>query len=198
MNSSSSAASNNKIAIILTSGFADWEYALLAGTGKAFYGLNIEFFSPRVGEIISQGGLATLVSRTIDEILPWSPKVIVVVGGTIWETDDAPHLTELLNAHYTSGGMIAGICGGTLALARSGLLNHVAHTSNNIDFLTNNVATYDGTQYYQQTNSAVSDNRIITAVGTAPVSFTAAIFEGVGLSEEAVMQFTTMMAAEHE
>ena len=30
---------------------------------------------------------------------------------------------------------VAGICGGTLALARAGLLNDVAHTSNDLAFL---------------------------------------------------------------
>ena len=45
MNSTTDSASNNKVAIILTEGFSDWEYALLAGTGRAFYGLDIAFFS---------------------------------------------------------------------------------------------------------------------------------------------------------
>jgi len=38
---------------------------------------------------------------------------------------------------------------------------------------------------------------VITAPGTAPVSFTAAIFESVGMDQNTVQQFKDMMAAEH-
>ncbi len=59
-----SQTSNNGVAILLTQGFADWEYALIAGVGKSFYGLDVKFFSPETGEVISQGGLVTIVSQT--------------------------------------------------------------------------------------------------------------------------------------
>jgi hypothetical protein len=39
-----------KLAIILTHGFANWEYALIGGTGGSFYGFNIQYFSPATGE----------------------------------------------------------------------------------------------------------------------------------------------------
>ena len=39
--------------------------------------------------------------------------------------------------------------------------------------------------------------RVVTAPGTAPVSFTAAVFESVGLDRESVQQFRTMLATEH-
>ena len=48
---------NNKIATILTSGFADWEYALIAGVGRSFYGLDVQFFTPEAGDVQSQGAL---------------------------------------------------------------------------------------------------------------------------------------------
>lgn len=32
-----------KVAIVLASGFADWEYALIAGVGGPFYGLEVAF-----------------------------------------------------------------------------------------------------------------------------------------------------------
>ena len=52
-----------KIAVVLTHGFADWEYALVAGTGGPFYGLNIQFFAPEAGEVRSQGALFFLHSK---------------------------------------------------------------------------------------------------------------------------------------
>ena len=123
-------SNNNKVAIVLTQGFADWEYALIAGVGKSFYGLDVEFFSPDTGEIVSQGGLVTTVSQNIDQISTWSPKVVAVIGGTLWASENAPDISKLLKMQHLDGGIVAGICGGTLALARAKLLDETMHTSN--------------------------------------------------------------------
>ncbi|MBU1248806.1 MAG: glutamine amidotransferase, partial [Proteobacteria bacterium] len=85
----------SKIAVVLTPGFADWEYALIAGTGGPYFGLDVQFFAPVAGEVRSFGGLVALVSQTLDEILPWSPETVVVVGGDGWRSEDAPDLGEL-------------------------------------------------------------------------------------------------------
>lgn len=37
-----------KIALILTPGFADWEYSLIAGT-SVYYGVEVRFYSPMPG-----------------------------------------------------------------------------------------------------------------------------------------------------
>lgn len=186
-----------KIAIILTQGFADWEYALLAGAGGAFYGQEIRFFAPTVGEVLSMGGLAAQVAHSFEGIAQWSPDAVVVIGSAIWETDDAPDIGALLQSHHSGGGVVAGICGGTLALARAGLLEKTTHTSNAPDYLTDNATGYDGSIHYRQSASAISADRVITAPGTAPASFAAAIFSSVGVDPDAVEQFRTMLAAEH-
>lgn len=186
-----------KVAIILAQGFADWEYALIAGTGGPFYGLDVQFFTPEAGEIRSQGGLVAVVSQGVDEIPNWSPNAVVVVGGNIWASEDAPDVSELLKAHHSDGGVVAGICAGTLALARAGLLNETPHTSHDVGFLNQNAKGYSGSEYFCESASAISGNRVITAPGTAPVSFTAALFESIGLDQAAVIQFRKMLAAEH-
>ncbi len=188
----------SKVAIVLTQRFADWEYALIAGTGGSFYGLDVQYFAPEAGEICSQGGLVAIVLRNLDEISTWQPEALVVVGGEIWATDDAPDVGKILKAQHNDGGVVAGICGGTLALARTGLLNEIPHTSNDADFLDQNAAGYSGSEHYCESASAISRGRVITAPGTAPVSFTAAVFESIGLDQETVLQFKKMMAAEHE
>lgn len=186
-----------KIALILTPGFADWEYAYIAGTGGPFYSMDVGFFTPTPGEVVSQGGLATNVSRSTDEIDDWKPNVVAVIGGSGWARDGAPNIADVLTAQRERGATVAGICGGTLALARAGLLNGVRHTSNDPSFLTDNEPNYAGADRYEAVPSAVSDDRIVTAPGTAATSFAAKVFQAAGLDAETVEQFRAMTAAEH-
>ena len=186
-----------RVGLILTPGFADWEYAFIAGTGSPFYGIDVRFFAPAVGQFRSQGGLAVTVDGSLQQCLDWKPDVIVVIGGMIWESAEAPDIRDFLQASHSSGATIAGICGGTLALARAGLLDTVPHTSNSADFLQQNALNYEGRALYQNSSVAVVADRIITAPGPAPVSFTCAVFDSAGLSSEIVSQFRSMLAAEH-
>lgn len=185
-----------RVAILLTEGFADWEYALIAGTGL-YYGIDVEFFAPGAGQVRSQGGLTAVVSRDFGGIAAWRPDVVVAIGGTIWETAAAPRPDGLLRDQYDRGAAVAGICGGTLALARAGLLDRVAHTSNDLDFLLRNAREYAGSGRYVQSATAVSDCRLITASGAAPVSFAAAVLAVAGVDGRQIEHFRTMLAAEH-
>lgn len=45
-----------KVAIVLTSGFADWEYALIAGVGGPFYGLEVAFLRRRPESFVHRAG----------------------------------------------------------------------------------------------------------------------------------------------
>ncbi|WP_068311157.1 DJ-1/PfpI family protein [Polycladidibacter hongkongensis] len=186
-----------KLALMLTDGFAEWEYALIGGVGKPFYGLDVQYFAPEAGELCSQGGLRAQISQDFATLLEWQPTALVVVGGMIWESDNAPDVSTLLKAAYESGASVGGICGGTLALARAGLLDDVAHTSNDKSFLKKNAVCYRGEAHYRASPSAVSSDRVITAPGAAPASFAAAIFTAAGLPRDVVSQFEEMMAAEH-
>lgn len=186
-----------RIGLVLTPGFADWEYAFIAGTASPFYGIEARFFTPEPGQLSSQGGLTIIVQNSLQDCLDWQPEVVVVVGGFAWEGPAAPDLRDFLQASRASGASLAGICGGTLALARAGLLDSVAHTSNSAEFLQQNAVKYAGHGLYQSSPVAVSAQRIITAPGTAPVSFTCAVFEAAGLSAESIAQFRSMLAAEH-
>ncbi|MCD9114722.1 DJ-1/PfpI family protein [Pseudomonas bijieensis] len=186
-----------RVGLILTPGFADWEYAFIAGTASPFYGIDTRFFTSATGQFRSQGGLAVTVDSSLQQCLGWKPDVVVVIGGMIWERAEAPDIRDFLHASRSSGATIAGICGGTLALARAGLLDTVAHTSNSAEFLQQNAAGYAGQALYRSSPVAVVADRIITAPGPSPVSFTCAVFESAGLSAEVTSQFRSMLAAEH-
>ncbi|NIF17418.1 DJ-1/PfpI family protein [Pantoea sp. Cy-639] len=186
-----------RVGLILTPGFADWEYAFIAGTAAPFYGIETRFFTPQPGHFYSQGGLHTSVNAGLEQCLAWQPAVVVVVGGTLWESAQAPDLGSFLQTSHAQGATVAGICGGTLALARAGLLDDRAHTSNSPDFLRDNAPGYKGTDHYRGSAKAVVADRVITAPGPAPVSFTCAVFEAAGLDAGLREQFQAMLAAEH-
>lgn len=187
----------SKIALLLSPGFADWEYGLIAGTGGPFYGLDVQIFGTATGATVSQGGLGVTLSQGPGALTAWQPDVLAIVGGTLWESPQAPDLTARLAELHSEGTTIAGICGGTLAMARAGVLAHARHTSNGAAFLRDNAPGYEGGQHYTDSAKAVTDGRIITAPGTAPASFAAAVFAAADLPADTVVQFRDMMAAEH-
>lgn len=186
-----------KVAILLPPGFSDWEYALIGGTGHTFYGVDVCYFALEPGDVVSQGGLVARVPNSIHEVRAWCPDALVVIGSMIWESTQAPDVSALLGLLHAGGVTVAGICGGTLALARAGLLNECLHTSNSAEFLVQYVQEYRGHTHYQERATAVSTQRVITAAGTSPVSFTAAVFESVGVHADQVAALRQMMAAEH-
>ncbi len=67
------------------------------------------------------------------------------------------------------------ICGATVAVARAGLLAGKAHTSNGAEWLAGHAPDYAGIEAYIDSPRAVSDGRVVTASGLAPITFSAAI-----------------------
>ena len=92
--------------------------------------------------------------------------------------------------------VLAGICDGTRVLAQAGLLDEVRHTSNSADNLAS-VGTYAGAALYQDVPHAVADQRVITAPGTAPVTFTAAVLAALGIAGDELQAYLALHAREH-
>lgn len=74
--------------------------------------------------------------------------------------------SKLINQNVT----VAAICGATLALAKSNLLNTRKHTSNDKDYLKMSCAEYSGEKFYLD-SPVVVDGNLITATGLAPLDF---------------------------
>lgn len=187
----------SRIALLLTQGVADWEYALIGGTAAPFFGLETRFFAPEAGKVTSMAGLTVQVPHGLEALPAWTPTVVAVMGGTIWESASAPDLGDFLRTLRADGVTVAGICGATLALARAGLLESIPHTSNDAGYLTTHVSDYRGGAHYRDQAAAVSADGVITASGLAPVSFAAEVFAAAGLPPDQVTQFRSMLAAEH-
>ncbi len=187
----------SKIAIVLTNGYADWECAFLNGVGRAYYGVETCNVAPVGSKIVSQGGIQTIPDDSLESVKAEAFDALVICGGIIWTTPQAPDMKRLALDFLDNGKHVAAICGGTLALANAGILNNKRHTSNDLDFLKDNSTVYAGQSHYVDVPTAVADQNVITAAGNAPVHFSAAVFRAVGVDNKAVDEFVAMLASEH-
>jgi putative intracellular protease/amidase len=182
--------------IVLTEGFADWECALLMAAGRAHLGLAVETASPDGGPLVSQGGLAVTPDRALAAADPARHDALVLCGGEAWTTPSAPDMATTLRAFAGAGRVVAGICAGTRPLAAAGLLDTRAHTSNAAHFLAG-VPAYGGAAHYRDGPRAVADAGVVTAPGTAPVSFAVAVLEALGFGSPDLTHYAGLFSAEH-
>lgn len=184
------------IVTILAEGFADWETALLNAGARSYFGIDTKFATPGGTPVISAGGLKVTPDLAVEAIDPAQLDALVVCGGAVWAGNAPPDITAVLVATRNAGKTIAGICDGTLALARAGLLDAVAHTSNSADNLT--PTGYAGAAHYKDQPQAVVAGKIVTAPGTAPVSFMGGVLETLGLRDANLDFYLGLHGAEHK
>jgi len=185
-----------KIVTILTPGFADWETALLNAVSHSFYQIDTQFATPGGQAVTSAGGMRVTPDLAVEDIDASQLDALIVCGGEAWAQLSAPDIAELLRRTRDAGKTIGGICDGTLALARAGVLDTVSHTSNSAENLA--PTGYAGASRYKDQPNAVVDGRIVTAPGTAPVSFMAGVMETLGLKDDNLKFYLGLHAAEHQ
>ena len=181
-----------KMVILLTEGFADWETGLLAGVARGFYGVEVVQTTVDGWPVTSAGGLKVMPDVSLAAALG-DADALVLCGGTAWRKAP-PEIGAVIEGF---GGVIAAICDATRALARAGLLDGVRHTSNNLEIFAG-VPGYGGEARYVDIPSAVRDGRIVTAPGTAPVSFMAEVLGALGLADGNLGYYLGMLGAEHQ
>ena len=181
---------------ILTPGYADWETALLNAGARDYYRLETRFATPGGEAVTSAGGLKVLPHLAVEDIEVDRVDAILVNGGNVWSTQDYPDLSDLLRSAYAAGKTVGGICDGVMALARAGLLDSVRHTANGPESLP--ATGYGGSAYYVGSPRAILDRRIVTAPGTAPVSFMGSVLESLGLRNGDLDFYLGLYAAEHQ
>lgn len=183
------------IATILTEGYADWEVAQLNAVAGSYFGIDTCSVAPGGASLRSAGGLLVTPDLALEALAPADLDALVVCGGSIWQSEQAPDLTPAVTASRRAGRLVAGICDGTVALARTGLLDTVAHTSNGPGYL--NATGYGGTAHYRDVPHAIGDDGVITAPGTAPVSFMREVLSALGRGGDELDTYIAMHAAEH-
>jgi putative intracellular protease/amidase len=161
----------NTLGFVFVEGFADWEFGLLSASAVEWFGAKAVAMSPGRKPVRSIGGFLLTPDRDIAVADSADLDAVAVIGSDLWPTPDAPNLAPLLQAVAERGGVVGGICAGTLPLARAGLFARARHTSNGRDWILVHLPDYAGRERYDDVPYAVADGRIVSAPGSAPGTF---------------------------
>ena len=126
--------------------------------------------APTMEPVKSIGGFRTLPDYSFDT-MPDDYAALVLIGGFGWSTLLAEKVVPFVKNAVEKGKIVGAICNAASFLAKHGFLNNIRHTGNGLEQLklwgSQNYTNFDGYVHAQ----AVSDNRIVTANGSATLEF---------------------------
>ncbi|GAA3702246.1 DJ-1/PfpI family protein [Gordonia hankookensis] len=167
---------------------ADWEYGYVAaGINNPEYqrepgAFRIVTVGASPDPIRTIGGLTIVPDTTLDDVSPSDSAMLVLPGAQIWDAND--EFVAAARRWVEAGVPVAGICGATVGLARAGLLDDRAHTSNAAAQL--EPTGYAGAANYVDA-PAVTDRGVVTAAAVAPVDFAREVFALLGVYDQSVL-----------
>lgn len=170
---------------------ADWEAAFaIAGINNPQFQLTpgryrVATVGASKESVTTVGGVHILPDLALDEISPDDSAMLILPGGQRWESGGNPEAVSKAEEFVAAGVPVAAICAATLALARAGVLDERVHTSNAREYLA--ASGYRGGGLYRDV-AAVTDGKLITASGLAPVDFAYEIFKMLSLYSEASLE----------
>ncbi len=186
------------IGLLFIEGYADWEFGLLSGSAPEWFGAKLVSLTPQGKPVRSIGGLMLTPDRTTDPLANSDLDAVAAIGSDGWASN-GPDVAPLLNSVAARGGVVGGICAGTLALARAGLFANAGHTSNGRDWITQWAPQYQGQDNYRDVPHAVSDRKVVSAPGSAPGTFAAEFLHAVFPHEgEKIAQMKAMFGREYQ
>jgi putative intracellular protease/amidase len=181
----------------LQPGWADWEAGAVLALLREHLKVQIEVATPTGDPETSIGGVLAAADYRFDDPVLSDADLFILVGSEAWSEGETPAISALIRQALADGKPVAGICAGTTALARAGLFAGRKHTSNGKDWLEGVVPGYAGAEHYVDTPKAVTDGKLVSASGLAPVTFAAAVARLVAPEQEALIaEYEAMFARE--
>ncbi|OKP95955.1 type 1 glutamine amidotransferase family protein [Paenibacillus sp. P46E] len=166
---------------------ADWEIGYLTSelnSGRYFRkGLSpskIVTVGIEKTPVTTMGGLKILPDLQLDECSIESTDALILPGGNTWTESIHHPILKFVERCLQDRVLVAAICGATIGLAQTGLLNSRCHTSNDLGYLKMICPAYTGEQYYKK-ESTVTDGKLITSSGIAPLEFAAHFLKALGV-----------------
>jgi putative intracellular protease/amidase len=124
------------------------------------------------------GGLKIMPDLTVEECSMKSANALILPGGNTWTEAIHVPILKIAEMCLKEGIVVGAICGATLGLAQAGLLDSRWHTSNDLAYLKMICPSYTGEEYYK-VESAVTDGKLITASGVAPLEFSVHVLKAL-------------------
>ncbi len=173
---------------------ADWETGYVTAelaSGRFFRKGVPEVNFRTVGEtmdpIRTMGGLTVLPDCTVDDVGVSPDTVLIIPGSDRWQCLSQSPVMDRAEAIVSAGGAVCAICGATVALAESGILDSVRHTSNGSGFLEMFAPGYSGSTLYVD-EPAVSDGGVITAGSHGALMWAKLILGYLGVFDDDVLE----------
>jgi len=173
---------------------ADWEPAFLIAelrTGRYFKPDRAPYEVKTVAltddPVITMGGLRIMPDCTVKDCYPDDSALLILPGGDTWLDPIQAGILAKAEEFLAAGLVVAGICGATFGLAQAGILNNRCHTSNNLDYLKAVCNNYKGEDKYCQ-KLAVTDGKLVTASGIAPLEFTYEVLKVLDVLEASTLE----------
>lgn len=160
------------ILFVILQQYADWEAAYLSSAiamlGQGKYA--VETVSLSKDWVQSIGGFKVMPDYDIHRV-PDAYEALILIGGMTWRSEPVQSVGELAKDCFRKGKLLGGICDASAFLGTVGILNQVAHTSNDL----HDLKQWAGAAYTGEANyiarQAVCDKNVVTANGTAPLEF---------------------------
>ena len=115
---------------------------------------------------------------TVDECSIKSADALILPGGNTWTEAIHRPILKMAEMCLQEGIVLGAICGASIGLAQAGLLDSRSHTSNDLEYLKMICQSYTGEKYYKL-ESAVTDGKLITASGVAPLEFSVHVLKAL-------------------
>ncbi|MBP1310800.1 putative intracellular protease/amidase [Paenibacillus sp. 1182] len=147
--------------------------------------------------VTTMGGLKILPDIKLDECSIESTDALILPGGNTWTETIHQPILKIVERCLEESIWVAAICGATMGLAQAGLLNSRWHTSNDLEYLKMTCPTYTGENYYKM-ESAVTDGKLITASGTAPLEFSVHVLKALGVFSSKTLEAWYSLNKTHE
>ncbi len=169
---------NNSVYLYVFDTMSDWEIGYLTAelnSGRYYKkGLSpskIVTLGVDKNPVTTMGGLKILPDIKLEECYIKNTDALILPGGDTWMDKIHEPIINKAEQCIKENIALAAICGATTGLARKGLLDSRWHTSNDLEYLKMVCSDYKGEKYYKN-EPAVTDGKLITASGTAPLEFT--------------------------
>jgi putative intracellular protease/amidase len=166
---------------------ADWEISYILpelNSGRFIFNKSKTFdivkISNSLNPIRTMGGLVIEPEETIFNVTFNKDDILILPGADTWMEPQNYDVMKNVDKLLQNGVTICAICGSTVAMADSGMLDERKHTSNDKEYLKMFCKNYKGSDNYLNEPVVVAEN-LITASGLAPLEFSLEVLKSTKL-----------------